>query len=1173
MATVGLYGSSSSGVVAAASGSESTGLYGNSTSFGGSYFEWFIFQVADTQPATPTGGSWDFSTNSGVPPTGWTVTPPSAPTNTVWVSIALVNSKTSATLTWSAPGKFSYASGLPIISGSGTPGSGVGQSDQLYIQLDTNPQTIWFKETGTWTRLTGSSLYVDLTSNQTIAGTKTFSSQIQGSVSGTAANVTGIVAVANGGTGVTTSTGSGNVVLSNAPTLNNPTISNYEAFAPSSTPAYTEGVVWYDSASNALAYYNNTTNNVVHIGQEIQQQVRNSTGVTITKGQVVYISGSTGQIGNVILAQANAYISSQVIGVANQDIPNNTNGWIVTQGTVSNINTSGFTAGNPLYLSATTAGAMTQTEPNTPNYAVHMGVCLYSNTNNGKIYICPINKSIDTGYIIGQVAVAQGGTGTSTPSLVAGTNVSITGTWPNQTINSSNPGGTVTSVAATVPSFLSVTGSPITSSGTLAIGYSGTALPVLNGGTGVTTSTGSGSVVLNTSPTLVTPALGTPTSGNFSTGTFTWPTFNQNTTGTASNVTGTVAIANGGTGQTTAAAAITALAGTQVSGTYLRSNGVSTSLSTIQVSDVPTLNQNTTGTAANITATSNSTLTTLSALSLPGSQVSGNIAGNAANVTGTVAIANGGTGATTAAAARTNLGATTVGGNLFTLTNPSAITFPRFNADNTVSALDAATFRTAIGAGTSSTTGTVTSVAATVPAFLSISGSPITSSGTLAISLSGTALPTANGGTGLTSFTANGVVYASGAGTLATGSALTFDGTLLALPRLGQSGSGNYGYFNTTSAGNGFLSFQYNSSEVGEIGQGSGIISGGSNTDFGIRATNNLLFSISYNEQMRLTTTGLGIGTSSPAPWKLNVNQSGSSLLNLLNTSGTGTQIQMADQSWSGGLLMTAGNLVFQTGGLTERARIDSSGNLGLGVTPSAWDSFKAMQFGAGGLAATVASNTALTANAYWGTSNWRYTTANAASLFQQVDGAFTWKTAPSGTAGNAISFTQAMTLSAAGVWSLGDTGTVASSYAGVKFNGASYNGLGLNDSSSTSGVGFVYFQIGGTTIGSITRVAATSSVAYNTVSDQRLKENIIDAPEFGSVIDSIKVRSYDWKADGNHQRAGFIAQELVAVAPEAVHQPEDPEQMMAVDYSKLVPMLVKEIQSLRARVAQLEGK
>ncbi len=95
-----------------------------------------------------------------------------------------------------------------------------------------------------------------------------------------------------------------------------------------------------------------------------------------------------------------------------------------------------------------------------------------------------------------------------------------------------------------------------------------------------------------------------------------------------------------------------------------------------------------------------------------GSKVTGNIAGSAANVTGTVAVANGGTGATTAAGARTNLGGTTVGGNFFTLSNPSAITFPRVNADNTISALSASDFRTAIGAASSSTSGTVTSVAA-----------------------------------------------------------------------------------------------------------------------------------------------------------------------------------------------------------------------------------------------------------------------------------------------------------------------------------------------------------------------------------------------------------------------------------------------------------------------------
>ena len=98
------------------------------------------------------------------------------------------------------------------------------------------------------------------------------------------------------------------------------------------------------------------------------------------------------------------------------------------------------------------------------------------------------------------------------------------------------------------------------------------------------------------------------------------------------------------------------------------------------------------------------------------------------------------------------------------------------------------------------------------------------------------------------------------------------------------------------------------------------------------------------------------------------------------------------------------------------------------------------------------------------------------------------------------------------------------------------------------------------------------SATAYNTSSDKRLKDNITDANSAGTKIDAIQVRQFDWKADGTHQDYGMIAQELQEVAPEAVTAPEDPEEMMGVDYSKLVPMLVKEIQDLRARVAELES-
>jgi hypothetical protein len=114
-----------------------------------------------------------------------------------------------------------------------------------------------------------------------------------------------------------------------------------------------------------------------------------------------------------------------------------------------------------------------------------------------------------------------------------------------------------------------------------------------------------------------------------------------------------------------------------------------------------------------------------------------------------------------------------------------------------------------------------------------------------------------------------------------------------------------------------------------------------------------------------------------------------------------------------------------------------------------------------------------------------------------------------------------------------------------------------------------VRFNRQGVDVGSID--VTTTATSYTTSSDQRLKENIADADDAGSKIDAIQVRKYDWKADGSHQDYGMIAQELLEVAPEAVSQGETEEEMMGVDYSKLVPMLLKEIQSLRNRVAQLE--
>jgi hypothetical protein len=220
----------------------------------------------------------------------------------------------------------------------------------------------------------------------------------------------------------------------------------------------------------------------------------------------------------------------------------------------------------------------------------------------------------------------------------------------------------------------------------------------------------------------------------------------------------------------------------------------------------------------------------------------------------------------------------------------------------------------------------------------------------------------------------------------------------------------------------------------------------------------------------------------------------------------------------------------------------------------------------------TIGNNEAhTTKNAYYN-AGWKYATTTTAARFSVGEGGsdFRFYTAASGTAGNAITFTQAMTLNASGVLNVGATSFSKALRAGFRGDSTSVATVEIQNESAT-GTMLVFCTNGESTVGSVT--FTSTGVLYNITSDQRLKENIVDAPEFGSVIDSIKVRSFDWKTDQTHQRAGFVAQELVTVAPEAVHQPADPDEMMAVDYSKLVPMLVKEIQSLRIRIAQLEAK
>ena len=154
----------------------------------------------------------------------------------------------------------------------------------------------------------------------------------------------------------------------------------------------------------------------------------------------------------------------------------------------------------------------------------------------------------------------------------------------------------------------------------------------------------------------------------------------------------------------------------------------------------------------------------------------------------------------------------------------------------------------------------------------------------------------------------------------------------------------------------------------------------------------------------------------------------------------------------------------------------------------------------------------------------------------------------------------------------VGTSSVINTGIVSVQFAGASQNGISLKTTTASNGSKFLSFaNSGGTEIGYVEE-NTNSSVNYSVSSDQRLKDNIVDAPSASDDIDAIQVRSFDWKINGSRQKYGMVAQELQTVAPEAVSGSADSEKMMGVDYSKLVPMMLKEIQSLRARVAQLES-
>jgi hypothetical protein len=371
---------------------------------------------------------------------------------------------------------------------------------------------------------------------------------------------------------------------------------------------------------------------------------------------------------------------------------------------------------------------------------------------------------------------------------------------------------------------------------------------------------------------------------------------------------------------------------------------------------------------------------------------------------------------------------------------------------------------------------------------------------------------------------------------------------------------------------------------------------------FGSLSTNTHQFTGSV-----LMSGSLGIGTSSPSAQIHIVGNSSSELttgVKLVRSEQAGQYVVMNYES--GIANFTAVDTAFSgpqfrfntsTNGTTstERVRITKDGNVGIGIVPNTgWSSFTALQLGGNTYNALASSNHYLniSANTYYDGTNFRYITTNFATRYQQSDGTHLWYIGPSGTAGNAVSFTTAMSITSAGRVLIGTT-TASVGAGGFATSSLHVNGEivskgtlagvfwenrsgGTTDQSNWYGLytsaGTIYVYNGAGNIANING----SSGAYTATSDINKKKNF----ELSSIglneILQLKPTLYNLKSDDDStpKELGFIAQEVKDHIPQSyVETGDEDNKFIGLNQMPIIAALTKAIQELSAKNTTLEER